>query len=106
MTPTPGTAATASLTAELQALDQTYLLHPHATVGHPQPPLVLVRGSGMMFGVELVDNAASVVAGAREAGVLVRGSGTTIILCPPLVIEREQAQRIVDVLADQIRAAA
>ena len=57
----------------------------------------------MMFGVQFSADASPVVAGARQAGVLVRGGGTTIILCPPLVIERDQAQRIVDVLAQEVR---
>jgi hypothetical protein len=46
-------------TAELQALDQAHLLHPHAVVGHPQPPLVLVRGNGALVwdadGKEYID---------------------------------------------------
>jgi putrescine aminotransferase len=67
-----------------------------------EAPVVEARGSGMMFGVQLATEAAPVVAGARQAGVLVRGVGTTIIVCPPLVIEREQAQRIVDVLATTV----
>ncbi len=68
-----------------------------------QPAVVEVRGSGMMFGVELVGDAAPVVAGARDSGVIARSAGNAVVLCPPLVIEREQARRIVDVLNQEIR---
>jgi adenosylmethionine-8-amino-7-oxononanoate aminotransferase len=64
--------------------------------------VVEVRGSGMMFGIQLAADALPVATAARQEGVLVRGAGTTIIVCPPLVIEREQAQRIVDALATAI----
>jgi putrescine aminotransferase len=37
---TPSSAAA----VDHKALDQQYVLHPHAIVGHPRPPLVIVRG--------------------------------------------------------------
>jgi taurine-pyruvate aminotransferase len=74
-----------------------------------------VRGKGLLIGVELVKDRAtkeqldaaqfaSVVDCCRDHGVLVgragggRHYGTTIALCPPLVITRAECDRIVDTL--------
>src|SRR5205085_7640162 len=65
-----------------------------------------VRGLGAMLGVELAGerDAAPVAAGARRKGVIVRASGQKIVMSPPLVLEPEQADRIVDVLLDELEA--
>jgi PLP-dependent transaminase len=65
-----------------------------------------VRGVGAMLGVELNagSDAAPVAAGARRNGVIVRASGQKIVMSPPLVIEQPQADRIVDVLLEQLGA--
>ena len=65
-----------------------------------------VRGVGAMLGVELNAgcDAAPVAAGARRNGVIVRASGQKIVMSPPLVIEQPQADRIVDVLLEQLGA--
>ena len=57
-----------------------------------------------MLGIELAANhdAAPVAAGARQDGVVVRATGQKIVMSPPLVVEREQADRIVDVLGQQL----
>jgi taurine-pyruvate aminotransferase len=74
-----------------------------------------IRGKGLLAGVELVKDRATkeqldaaqltaVVDFCRERGVLVgrggggRRHGTTITLCPPLVITRAECDRIVDTL--------
>jgi putrescine aminotransferase len=59
-----------------------------------------VRGVGLMLGVELdaERDAAPVARRALERGVVVRASGQKIVLSPPLVIEDEQADRVVDTL--------
>jgi len=63
-----------------------------------------VRGVGLMLGVELDEGleAAPVAAGALERGVVVRASGQKIVMSPPLVIEPEQADRIVDTLLGEL----
>jgi PLP-dependent transaminase len=65
-----------------------------------------VRGVGAMLGIELAGDrdGAPVAAGARSRGVIVRASGQKIVLSPPLVIEREQADTIVEVLLEELRA--
>ena len=70
------------------------------------PGVAEVRGVGAMLGVELEPDrdGAPVAAGARRNGVIVRASGQKIVMSPPLVIERDQADRIVDVLLEELRA--
>ncbi|MGV2292228.1 aspartate aminotransferase family protein [Trinickia sp. YCB016] len=71
-----------------------------------------VRGKGLMVALDLVADRATrepidpasgyanaVAEVARQAGVIVRPVGTKIILSPPLVIEREQIDVLVDALA-------
>ena len=57
-----------------------------------------VRGVGLMLGVELEEglDAAPVAARALADGVVVRASGQKIVMSPPLVIEAEQADRVVE----------
>jgi putrescine aminotransferase len=59
-----------------------------------------VRGVGAMLAVELESghDAEGVGADARSHGVIVRATGQKIVLSPPLVIEPDQADRIVEVL--------
>jgi adenosylmethionine-8-amino-7-oxononanoate aminotransferase len=41
-----------------------------------------------------VDDAVPLAARIREGGVIVRGSGSKIVMSPPLVIERDQLDRM------------
>jgi putrescine aminotransferase len=63
-----------------------------------------VRGVGLMLGVELEEglDAAPVAAHALERGIVVRASGQKIVMSPPLVIEPEQADRVVDTLLEAL----
>ena len=62
-----------------------------------------VRGVGLMLGIELAAGDASAVqAGARRQGVIVRATGQKVVLSPPFVIEDGQADRIVEVLTDEV----
>ncbi|MFC6882264.1 MULTISPECIES: aspartate aminotransferase family protein [Actinomadura] len=65
-----------------------------------------VRGVGMMLGVEFTDGDTSgVQAGCRAEGVIVRASGSSIVLSPPLVISEEQLDTLARVLTAQVEAA-
>jgi putrescine aminotransferase len=63
-----------------------------------------VRGVGAMLGIELDADrdATPVAARARRGRVIVRASGQKIVLSPPLVLEEEQADRIVGVLLGEL----
>ena len=58
-----------------------------------------VRGLGYMWGIDVVEPAADVVARGWDAGMLVITAGEhTLRLLPPLVIEREDLQRGLTIL--------
>jgi acetylornithine/N-succinyldiaminopimelate aminotransferase len=60
-----------------------------------------VRGRGLMWGLELAEPAAPVVAAARERGLLVATAGPTVLrLLPPLVVTTEDLTRGARVLAE------
>jgi 4-aminobutyrate aminotransferase len=76
-----------------------------------------VRGKGLMIGVEFVrdqktkekapDLRNKIVQSAFEKGLLVLGSGdTTLRICPPLIIDEEQADCAIRILDDCIADAA
>ena len=66
-----------------------------------------VRGVGMMFGVEMAEGDVLALGQAcRERGVIVRAAPPNIMMSPPLVVEREQVDRIVSVLEEVLSKAA
>ena len=97
-------------------LDALQSLKSHKNVGD-------IRGKGLLIGVELVKDRSSkeqldsaqfgrVVDFCRDQGVIVgragggRRFGTTIALCPPLVITRAECDRIVETLGRALQALA
>jgi taurine-pyruvate aminotransferase len=95
-------------------LDGLRSLTSHKAVGE-------FRGKGLLIGVELVKDRATreqldpaqfaaVIDFCRDHGVIVgrsgggRGFGTTVALCPPLVITRAECDRIVDTLGRAVAA--
>ncbi len=67
------------------------------------PAVVEVRGVGLMLGIEIErGDAPAVEQAARQHGVIVRATGQKIVLSPPLVITRQQIDRIVSVLAAEV----
>lgn len=82
-----------------------------AVHGLAQAPHVTdVRNLGLVGGIELVPRPGAPGARATEVfrqcferGVLVRYTGDTIALSPPLIIEPEQIGRLVDTLAEVLR---
>lgn len=62
-----------------------------------------VRGTGLMWGIDIVDPAKDVIARAMELGLLICSAGEhTLRLLPPLVITRPDLERGVDLLAQAI----
>ena len=63
------------------------------------PGVVEVRGKGLMIGIELDRPCGDLVGQALAAGLLVNVTADKVIrLLPPLVLEDEQAQLLVDTL--------
>ncbi|MDQ3891158.1 MAG: aminotransferase class III-fold pyridoxal phosphate-dependent enzyme, partial [Actinomycetota bacterium] len=63
------------------------------------PAVGEARGFGLMAGLELlVEDAGELSDRVREAGVIVRATGQKLVMSPPLTIQRDQLDRIVDVL--------
>ena len=59
------------------------------------------RGRGLMWGLELNEVAAPVIAAARERHLLVLTAGPTVIrIVPPLTVSREELERGVATLAE------
>lgn len=69
--------------------------------------VVDVRGAGLICGVDLAFDAAQVVAGCLERGLLVnRTSNTVVRLLPPYIITERDVDEATSILEDAIAAAA
>ena len=69
------------------------------------PRIREIRGLGLMIGIELKDKAGPVAQALMQEGVLALLAGTTVLrFLPPLVITREQVDRVVDTLATVLAA--
>ncbi|MCU0869001.1 MAG: acetylornithine transaminase [Burkholderiales bacterium] len=68
------------------------------------PAVVEVRGRGLMLGIQLDRPCGELVGLALERGLLINVTADSVVrLLPPLVLQAEQAQLLVDTLADLIR---
>jgi predicted acetylornithine/succinylornithine family transaminase len=66
----------------------------------PSTKVVAVRQAGLLCGVELNTAAAPVIAAARDRGLLVINAGEQVLrLAPPLIIEPQQIDEAVTILA-------
>ncbi len=58
-----------------------------------------VRGLGLMIGIEMRFDVFNIILGCMDRGVLVLDAGRNVLrFLPPLVIEREQVDRVVNIL--------
>lgn len=94
--------------AELEAYWQEAL---HSLAGHPN--VIDIRNTGLVGAVHLAsrDNAPGsrgyeVFERSFQDGLMVRCTGDIIALSPPLTIEREQIDRLVDILGNALRQTA
>ena len=78
-----------------------------------EPNVIDVRNIGLVAGIELAplpgqatQRAFNVFLDCYDKGLLIRTTGDTIALSPPLIIERSQIDQIVDTLRGAIRRAA
>ena len=66
--------------------------------------VVEIRGQGLMLAIELSEPCASFVDKAAEKGLLINVTAQTVIrLLPPLIINNEEADQLVDILSDLIK---
>lgn len=64
-----------------------------------------IRGKGLMIGIELTAPCAELVDLAREQGLLINvTAGNTVRLLPPLIIDQQQAEQILDTVTQLITA--
>ena len=64
-----------------------------------------IRGLGLMIGIEMKDKAGPIAQALMQEGVLALLAGTTVLrFLPPLVITREQVDRVVESLARVLAA--
>jgi len=67
------------------------------------PPVLQARGFGLMAALELdVDDAVELADRIRAAGVIVRATGQKLVLSPPLVIEEDDLERLVEVIGQEL----
>ncbi|AGA91961.1 acetylornithine/succinylornithine aminotransferase [Thioflavicoccus mobilis 8321] len=75
----------------------------HAALGDLDG-VVEIRGRGLMLGIELARPCADLVEEALTAGLLINVTAERVIrLLPPLVLERPEADQLVDTLAGLVR---
>jgi acetylornithine/N-succinyldiaminopimelate aminotransferase len=68
------------------------------------PGVVAIRGKGLMLGVELDRPCRPLAAGALQRGLLINVTAERVVrLLPPLIITDDQAQQIVDGVAELVR---
>jgi acetylornithine/LysW-gamma-L-lysine aminotransferase len=69
------------------------------------PRIREIRGLGLMIGIEMKDKAGAITQALMQEGVLALLAGTTVLrFLPPLVITREQVDRVVESLARVLAA--
>jgi len=71
---------------------------------HGVPGIVALRNAGLMIGIELDRPCGDLVRQALEAGLLINVTADNVIrLLPPLVMNQDEAQQLIDILAPLIR---
>ena len=105
------TYADEGLLTRARALEPYFAEQLHALRGEPN--VIDVRNIGLVGGVELAPiageptrRAFGVFLDCWEQGVLLRTTGDTVALSPPLIIERDQIDQLVDTLRKALRRAA
>jgi acetylornithine/N-succinyldiaminopimelate aminotransferase len=64
-------------------------------------PITIVRGKGLLIGIELTRPAGPYVDACREAGLLVLSAGDKVLrLTPPLIVDSADCKRALEILGD------
>lgn len=104
-----GALISAAALASIEAMKRERLVERSAELGaymrselkrlHPRE----IRGLGLMIGLDLDADCKTVVQKVRDRGVLLNNTGDhTIRLVPPLVVTREQIDRVVTVIGESL----
>jgi acetylornithine aminotransferase len=100
----------------LETLNQESIPDHAAEMGHyllngfrenlkDQAGVVDIRGLGLMIGIQLENNCPEIVSAALERGLLINvTAGNTIRLLPPLVLDNTEADEIINIVTDLVRA--
>ncbi len=111
-----GPLVSAAALATLNALEEERLLENAASVGDylkaglarelaGQVGITEVRGQGLMIGIELARPCGELVGKALDAGLLINVTREKVIrLLPPLILSRQEADQIIDILVPLIKA--
>lgn len=76
-----------------------YFIDKLAVIAEKHESIAQIRGIGLMIGIELNQDGEEIVDKCREEGVLINcTAGNVIRLTPPLVIKKEQIDKVVEVL--------
>lgn len=68
------------------------------------PAVQRIRNAGLMIGIELDRSCGELVGQALAAGLLINVTADTVVrLLPPLIINQEEAQQLIDILVPLIR---
>jgi beta-alanine--pyruvate transaminase len=96
------------LLTRAQEMQSTFAAAVHSLKGAPN--VIDIRNFGLVAGIELAPlpgepakRAFNVFLDCWEQGVLVRTTGDTVALSPPLIIDKAQIERIVDVVGAAIK---
>ena len=66
--------------------------------------MLKIRNSGLMIGIELDRSCGELVSQGLAAGLLINVTADTVVrLLPPLVINQDEAQQLVDILVPLIK---
>ncbi|CAA0097888.1 Acetylornithine aminotransferase [BD1-7 clade bacterium] len=81
----------------------TYLLEQFKSRLADNNKVANIRGKGLMLGIELTEDCTQLVAEALDKGALINvTAGKVIRLLPPLIIQQEEADQLVDIVCDLI----
>jgi acetylornithine/N-succinyldiaminopimelate aminotransferase len=68
------------------------------------PVIKEVRGKGLLVGVELDCDVASIIKRSMERGVLIASAGANVLrFVPPLIVTDQEINQVLDVLDDILR---
>lgn len=104
-----GALVSAAALASIEAMKQEHMVERSAELGaYMRSELQKlgpkeVRGLGLMIGLDLDADCKDVVSKARACGVLLNNTGDhTIRLVPPLVVTKEQIDKVVNVIGESL----